>query len=126
MALWARQRVYDRIQKKRKHHFQRIRILELQVKDEPYLVLGSTCWSNQKAVGVHGKYLGIGKLRDNFKDFSTHYARPRSQMLGDGLTSTWSGMLGGGKNPYGIFINLDGVIEMAASSNNSIPVALVP
>ena len=32
-----------------------------------------------------GKYLGIRNIRDNFKVFSEHHARPRSEMDGVGV-----------------------------------------
>ena len=35
-----------------------------------------------------GKYLGIEKIRDNFKDSPSHYAHPRSVTEGPGLTSS--------------------------------------
>lgn len=64
-------------------------------------------------------------MSDNYKDFPTQYVGARSKPLRGGLTSTWSGKLGGGENPYGIFINFDGATEMAAPSNNSIAFVLV-
>ena len=56
-----------------------------------------------------GKYLGIGKIRNNFKDFRSHYAHVRSEVAGAGLT----GALGRAKNLHDIFINLDFAIELA-------------
>ena len=61
-----------------------------------------------------GKYLGIEKIRDNFKDFPLHYACPRSEIEGAGLTGIWFGMLGGRRNPHDIFVNVNGSIEMAS------------
>ena len=47
-----------------------------------------------------GKYLGIRNTRDNFKEFSSHHAHPRSGIEGAGVTYT----LGRAKNPHDIFI----------------------
>ena len=55
------------------------------------------------------KYLGIRNIGDNFKDFPSHYAHPRSEIEAGGLTAP----LGRTKKPHDIFINLDGSIEMA-------------
>ena len=55
-----------------------------------------------------GKYLGIEKRKNNFKDFPSHYTRLRSYLEVGGQTSP----LGRTKNPHDIFINLDGSIEM--------------
>ena len=68
-----------------------------------------------------GKYLGISNIRDNFKDFPSHYTRLRSEIEGavryDTVRRT--------KNPHDIFINLDGSIEMAVQSKKPKAVALV-
>ena len=71
--------------------------------------------------GDLGKYLGIEDIRHNFKDFPSHYTRPRSDLKGGGLTPS----LGRTKIPHGIFINLDGSIEMAVRSKKPKSVALV-
>ena len=34
-----------------------------------------------------GRYLGIRNIGDNFKDFPSHYTRPRSEMEAEGLTA---------------------------------------
>ena len=68
-----------------------------------------------------GKYLGIGNIRDNFKDFPSHYTRLRSEIEGVVPYDT----LGKTKNPHDIFINLDGSIEMAVQSKKPKAVALV-
>ena len=47
------------------------------------------------------------------------------KVLSVGLTRTWSGMLGGSKNPQNIFINLDGAIEIAVQSKKPRTVALI-
>ena len=67
-----------------------------------------------------GKYLGIEKIKYNFKDFSLHYACARSEIEGACLT----GFLGRAKNSHDVFINLDGSIEMAVRSKNPKAVAL--
>ena len=36
-------------------------------------------------------------MSDNYKDFPTQYVGARSKPLRGGLTSTWSGILGGGE-----------------------------
>ena len=56
-----------------------------------------------------GKYLGIRNITDNFKELSSHHARPWSEIEGVGPTNT----LGRAKNPHDIFISLDASIEMA-------------
>ena len=67
-----------------------------------------------------GKYLGIRNIRDNFKDFPSHYTRLRPEIEGVVPYST----LGRTKNPHDIFINLDGSIEMAVQSKRNKAVAL--
>ena len=62
-----------------------------------------------------GKYLGIRNIRDNFKDFPSHYTRLRSEVEGVVPYST----PGRTKNPHDIFINLDGSIEMAVRSKKT-------
>ena len=57
-----------------------------------------------------GEYLGIRNIGDNFKDFPSHYAHPRSEIEA-GLTAS----LGRVKIPHDMFINLDGS-EMAVRS----------
>ena len=52
-----------------------------------------------------GKYLGIRNIRDNFKEFSSHHARPRSEIP-----------LGRTKNSHDIFISLHSAIEIAVHS----------
>ena len=68
-----------------------------------------------------GKYLGIEDIKHNFKDFPSHYIRPRSGLEGRGLTPS----LGRRKDPHGIFINLGGSIEMAVRSKKTKAVVLV-
>ena len=68
-----------------------------------------------------GKYLGIRNIRDNFKEFSSHHAHPRSEIGGVGVTNT----LGRAKDHHDIFINLDGAIEIAVHSKKPKAVALV-
>ena len=59
-------------------------------------------------------YLVIENIKDNFKDFPSHYTQPRLNLEGGVLNSLrWRA-----KNPHGIFINLDGSIEMAVRWNN--------
>ena len=55
------------------------------------------------------KYLGIRNIGNNFKDFPSHYTRPRLEIEAEDLTAP----LGRPKNPHDIFIYLDGSIEMA-------------
>ena len=38
-----------------------------------------------------GKYLGIRNIRDNFKEFTSHHACPRSAIMGVGVTVTFGG-----------------------------------
>ena len=60
-----------------------------------------------------GKYLGIKDIKHNFKDFLSHYIRPRLGLEGGGsLTPS----LERTENPHDIFINLNGSIEMAVRS----------
>ena len=47
------------------------------------------------------------------------------KVLAVGLSSTWSGMLRGNKNPQDIFINLDGAIEIAVQCKKPKTVALI-
>ena len=68
-----------------------------------------------------GKYLGIEDTKHNFKDFSPHYTRSRSDLEGGRLTPS----LGRAKKPHDIFISLDGSIEMAVRSKKPKAVALV-
>ena len=59
-----------------------------------------------------GKYLGIRNIRDNFKEFSSHHAHPRSEIEGVGVTDT----LERARNHHDIFINLDSAIEIVVRS----------
>ena len=59
-----------------------------------------------------GKYLGIENIKNNFKDFPSHYTCHRLEIQEGSQTSP----LGRTKNPHDIFINLDGSIEMAVQS----------
>ena len=61
-----------------------------------------------------GNYLGIEDIKNNFKDFSSQYTRPRLDLKGVGLTPS----IGRTKNPHGIFINLDGSVKMVVRSKN--------
>ena len=68
-----------------------------------------------------GKSLDIRNIvRDNFKDFPSHYTRLRSEIEGTVLYST----LGRTKNRHNIFSNLDGSIEMAVRSKKPKAVVL--
>ena len=68
-----------------------------------------------------GKYLCIEDMRHSFKDFPSHYTRPRLDLEAGG----WASSLGSTKNFHHIFINLDGSIEMAVRFKKSKAVALV-
>ena len=68
-----------------------------------------------------GKYLGIENLKHNFKDFPSHYIKPRLNLEGGVLNAR----RGREKNPHDIFINLDGSIEMAVRTKKPKVVALV-
>ena len=68
-----------------------------------------------------GKYLGIRKIRDNFKDFPLHHAHTRSEIMGVVQSDTF----GRAKNPHDIFTNLDSAIEIAVRSKKPKAVALV-
>ena len=68
-----------------------------------------------------GKYLGRENVEHNFTDFPLHYTRPRLD-LEEGVSNS---PLGRAKNPYDIFINLDGSKEMAVQSKKLKPIALV-
>ena len=68
-----------------------------------------------------GKYLGIRNIRDNFKEFSSHHAHPRSEIEGVGMTDT----LGRAKNHHDIFINFDSAIDIAVRPKKITAVALV-
>ena len=66
-------------------------------------------------------YLVIENIKHNFKDFPSHYTQPRLNLEGGVLNSLrWRA-----KNPHGIFINLDGSIEMAVRCKKPKAVALV-
>ena len=67
------------------------------------------------------KYLGIRNIRDNFKELSSHHARPQSEIEGVGHTGT----LGRAKKSHDIFINFDASIEMTVRSKKPKAVALV-
>ena len=68
-----------------------------------------------------GKYLGIEGIRHNFKDFPSHYTRPRLDLeAGDRTLS-----LRKTKNPHEVFINLNGSLEMAVRSKKPKAVALI-
>ena len=69
--------------------------------------------------GDLGKYLGIEDIRHNFKDFPSHYTRPRSEAGG------WAPSLGRTTNPHDIFIGMYSSIEMALRSKKPKAVALV-
>ena len=68
-----------------------------------------------------GKYLGIEDIKHNFKDFPSHYTRPRSEIEAGGQAPR----LRRTKNPHDIFINLDGSIEMPIRSKKPKAVTLV-
>lgn len=73
-----------------------------------------------------GKYLGIEKVRDNFKNFKLHSIQTESEILAVSSTSVWTSMLGGAKNPQDVFIDHDrDAIEMAAQFKTTNSVALV-
>ena len=67
------------------------------------------------------KYLGIEKIKHNFKDFPWYHTPPRSDLEGEALTDP----LGKARNPHDIFIDLDGSIEMAVRSKKPKAVPLV-
>ena len=67
------------------------------------------------------KYLGIENIKNNFKDFPSHFTRLRSDVEGDGQVS----LLGRTKSPHDIFINLDGSVEIALRSRKPKAVAVV-
>ena len=67
----------------------------------------------------------MGKIRDNFNYFASHYTCERSEILGVRLTVARSRMLGSGKNPHDIFIDLDASIVMVVRANKLKTVALV-
>ena len=64
--------------------------------------------------GGFRKVLDIEKIKYNFKDFPSHYARPR-----------FDHPLAKEKNAYDIFIDLDSSIEMVVRSKKPKAVALV-
>ena len=68
-----------------------------------------------------GKYLSIRNIRDNFKDFRSHYTRLRSEIQGVVPYST----LGRTENSHDIFINLDSLVAMAIQSKKPKAVALI-
>ena len=68
-----------------------------------------------------GKCLGIRQIRDNFKEFSLHHVRSKSEIEGVGTTDP----LGRTKNSHDIFINLDSAIEIAVRSKKPKAVVLV-
>ena len=67
-----------------------------------------------------GKYLGIRNIRNNFKEFSLHHARPRSKTEGVGVTYPFDRT----KNHHDMFINLDSAIEIAVRSKKPKAVAV--
>ena len=68
-----------------------------------------------------GNYLSIEDIKHNFKDFPSHYIRPRLDLKGGGQAP----FLGRAKNPHDIFINLGGSIEMVVGSKKPKEVTLV-
>ena len=68
-----------------------------------------------------GKYLGIRNIKDNFKVFSSHHSRPRSEIEVVGVTD----LLGRTKISHDIFINLGSAIEIAVRSKKPNVVVLV-
>lgn len=68
-----------------------------------------------------GKYLGIENIRDNFKDFSSHYTRTRFEREGVRHTNA----LERSNHPRNIFAALDGAIEIALQSNKSKAIKLI-
>ena len=68
-----------------------------------------------------GRYLGIRNIRDNFKDFPSHYTRLRSEIESVVPYSP----LERTKNCHDIFVNLDGSIEIAVRSKKPKAVTLV-
>ena len=68
-----------------------------------------------------GKCLGIRHIRDNFKEFSLHHDRSKSEIEGVGTTDS----LGRIKNSHDIFINLDSAIEIVVRSKKPKAVVLV-
>ena len=67
-----------------------------------------------------GKCLGIRHIRDNFKEFSLHHARSKSEIEGVGTTDP----LGRTKISHDIFINLDSAIEIVVRSKKPKAVVL--
>ena len=67
------------------------------------------------------KYLGIENIKNNFKDFPSHFTHLRSDIERDGQVSP----LGRTKSPHDIFINLDGSVEIALRSKKPKAVAVV-
>ena len=74
---------------------------------------------------VQNQPLCIEKVRDNFIDFQLHNPHAKSEVLVIYLTSFWSGMLEGGKNPQDVVIERHGAIEMTVQSKKPKPVAMV-
>ena len=64
-----------------------------------------------------GKYLGIDDIKNNFKDFSSYYTRPRSVLKGVGLTTSLVRI----KNPYDILIDWDGSAENHLKNRRQLP-----
>ena len=69
---------------------------------------------DEQKQGWFRKVLGIENIKHNFKDFPSHYVRPR-----------FDHPIAKEKNPYDIFIDLDSSIEMAVRSKKPKAVALV-
>lgn len=65
---------------------------------------------------VQNQPLHIEKIRDNVIHFQLHNNHAKWEVLAVGLTSTWSGMLGGGKNPQDVVIKVDVAIEMTVQT----------
>ena len=68
-----------------------------------------------------GRCLGVRNIRDNFKEFLSHHAHPRSEIEGGSVTNN----LGRAKNPHDIFINLNSAIEIAVCSKKPRAVVFV-
>lgn len=74
---------------------------------------------------VKNQLLFIEKIRFKFRNFQLHNTHAKLEVLAVSLTSTWLGMLAGGKKPQNVFINLDSAIEMAVEFKKCKTIALV-
>ena len=68
---------------------------------------------------VQNQPLRMKKIRNKVMHFQLHNTQAKWEVLTVRLTSAWSGILGSGKNPQVVVIELDAAIEMAVQTKKS-------